>query len=110
MKLTRLFITVLTLSLMAAVPLSAAEFSQTLEAQLEKADPQEMVSAIVILESPIDIRALDWRLHDEKASLQRRHEQVISALKYNAESTQPVVKDEFDLEVAKGEMTGYTAY
>ena len=67
------------MSLIAAASLSAAEFSPALDTQLEKADSQDLISAIVILESPVDIRALDWRLHDEKATLQRRHEQVISA-------------------------------
>ncbi|MBL0060797.1 MAG: hypothetical protein IPP40_04725 [bacterium] len=43
-----------------------AEFSPELEFELEQAKSDEFVSAIVILESPIDIRTLDFRLHEEK--------------------------------------------
>ncbi len=88
----------------------AAEFSPALEAELAKAADSELVSAIVILESPVDIRALDWKLHVEKADLPTRHREVITALQFNAESTQPAFVAEFDEAIALGKMTGYTAY
>ena len=89
---------------------TAAEFSPTLDYQLNQAKPGEFVSAIVILESPIDIRALDQRLHVEKATKARRHAEVLSALHYNADQTQPRIKAEFDQAVAEGKMQGYTPY
>ena len=39
-----------------------AEFSPSLQAQLQLKKPVDPISAIVIFESPIDIRALDMRL------------------------------------------------
>ncbi|HEY3295688.1 MAG TPA: carboxypeptidase regulatory-like domain-containing protein [bacterium] len=90
--------------------LMAAEFSPTLEYELSKAHNTDFVSAIVILESPIDIRALDERLHVEKASKLKRHTDVLAALHYNAESTQPKIRAEFDQAISDGVMQGYTPY
>lgn len=88
----------------------AAEFSPELEAGLRAAGDKEFVSAIVILESPIDIRTLDLRLHDEGADLARRHSEVINALQYNAQMTQPKFKAEFGDAITSGDMEGFTAY
>jgi len=88
----------------------AAEFSPALEYELEKAQGKEFVSAIVILESPIDIMALDFALHARKAPLAERHLEVIEALKYNAAQTQPAFRNELEAQKQLGELTGYTAY
>ncbi|MDD5088493.1 MAG: hypothetical protein PHI18_06820, partial [bacterium] len=60
----------LALCLMAAAlfagNLQAAEFSPALEAELAAKSGSEFVSAIVFLESPLDIRALDARLHEQR--------------------------------------------
>ena len=88
----------------------AAEFSPALQYELDKAQGANLVSAIVILESPIDIRVLDQRLHVEKATKARRHTEVLAALHYNADQTQPKVRAEFDQAVADGVMKGYTPY
>ncbi|HEY3295838.1 MAG TPA: S8 family serine peptidase [bacterium] len=97
-------------ALAAATDISAAEFSPLLDRELSKATSGDFVSAIVILESPIDIRALDERLHVEKASKLKRHTDVLAALHYNAESTQPKIRAEFDQAISNGVMQGYTAY
>lgn len=88
----------------------AAEFSPTLEYELTHAGAGEFVSAIIILESPVDIRVLDERLHADGASLARRHQEVLNALHYNADMTQPEFQKELDIEMSKGRMEGYTAY
>ncbi len=88
----------------------AAEFSPTLDYQLEKSESGEFVSAIVILESPIDIMNLDFQLHTRRASLAERHTEVISALKYNASQTQPAFQAELDAAKAESRVKGYTAY
>jgi len=89
---------------------AAAEFSPAVEYQIKQAAPGEFVSAIIILESPLDIRALDQRLHEERAPLARRHREVIAALKYNASDTQPEFLSELDEAKARGEVRGYTSY
>lgn len=88
----------------------AAEISPALEDQLAKAGPDDFVSAIVILESPIDIMNLDFALHARKATLAERHREVIESLKYNAAQTQPAFKAELDAAKALGVVKGYTAY
>ncbi|MFZ5433710.1 MAG: carboxypeptidase regulatory-like domain-containing protein, partial [Calditrichota bacterium] len=88
----------------------AAEFSPALESELMSKKDAEFVSAIVILESPIDIRALDDRLHIQKASRVERYREVIEALHYNADVTQPAIRSEFDKAIDEGRMKGYTAY
>ncbi|MDD5087830.1 MAG: hypothetical protein PHI18_03405, partial [bacterium] len=50
----------------AALSALAAEFSPALEAELAAKSGSEFVSAIVFLESPLDIRALDARLHEQR--------------------------------------------
>lgn len=80
----------------------AAEFSPVLEEQLTSRAAGDLVSAIVILESPIDIRALDARLHDERANLARRHREIWDALHYNAETTQPQFAAELNAATAQG--------
>ena len=80
---SRFFATCVVILLLAACAV-AAEFSPALEAQLAEKSANELVSAIVILESPIDIRALDAKLHAEKASRVERYRTVVEALHYNA--------------------------
>ena len=96
--------------LIAASSLFAAEFSPALDFELDKAAAKDKVSAIVILESPIDIMALDFSLHARKATLAERHREVIEALKYNAAQTQPAFQSELDELQRTGDLTGYTAY
>lgn len=88
----------------------AAEFSPALEYELDKASAKDKISAIVILESPIDIMTLDFSLHARNATLAERHREVIEALKYNAEQTQPAFRSELDELQNSGDLTGYTAY
>lgn len=90
--------------------LLAAEFSPALEEELRLKSSDEAVSFIMILESPIDIRALDDRLHAERATLAERHLQVIEALKYNADMTQPQIAAELDDMQKDGTVRGYSAY
>ena len=90
--------------------LDAAEFSPTLEFQLAQSGSKDFVSAIIILQSPIDIRALDDQLHHRKATKAERHKEVIEALWYNADMTQPAFRVELDQAKQQGELEGYTAY
>jgi len=88
----------------------AAEFSSALEAELSAKSGSEFVSAIVFLESPVDIRALDAKLHEDKADRVTRYRTVMEALHYNADQTQPAFRAEFDRAMSDGRMTGYTAH
>ncbi len=102
---------VVLVTMLAAVPAaSAAEFSATLDDQLNRAGAKDMVGALVILPNAIDIQALDDMLHMQQASKAERKVKVLQALRYNAEQTQPRFRAEFDEAIANGAMEGYTAY
>ena len=94
----------------AYLPVEAAEFTPQLEAELRDLSGDEMISVIVILESPVDIRQLDDRLHKEGATLARRHKEIIDALRYNADVTQPSFRAELEEARAQGQLTGYSSY
>ncbi len=100
----------LTLLILWITGANAAEFSQTLDNQLAAAKAGDFVSAIIILESPIDIMNLDFQLHARKATLAERHQEVLAALKYNAAQTQPALQAELDAAKSAGILRGYTAY
>jgi hypothetical protein len=87
-----------------------AEFSPALDEQLSQAGGSDVVGAIVILESPIDIQALDNRLHAEKAGRLARQKEVLNALHYNAEMTQPKFVAEFEQGKAAGVIKQYEAF
>lgn len=88
----------------------AAEFSPALDYELNFAKSDQKVSAIVILESPVDIRTLDFRLHDSGADIAQRNLEVLAALHYNAESTQPAFEAELRQAMSQKHVEGYTAY
>ncbi|MBI5058221.1 carboxypeptidase regulatory-like domain-containing protein [candidate division KSB1 bacterium] len=88
----------------------AAEFSPELDSQLSSRGADDWVSAIVVLESPLDIRALDERLHAEQAPLAKRHREVLEALRYNAATTQPAFLRELEAAKSTGDVIGFTTY
>lgn len=88
----------------------AAELSPNFEWQLNQARTNEFVSGIVILESPMDIRALDLMLHARKAGRAERYRAVYNALQENARQTQPKFETELKDAELLGLVRGYTAY
>lgn len=89
---------------------NAADVSPTLDYLLNQAAADEYVSGIVILESPVDIAALDLTLHARKAPLAERYDEVYHALRYNANQTQPKFQAELDAAIVSGLVKGYKAY
>jgi hypothetical protein len=88
----------------------AAEFTPALDEELAQANATDVVSAVVILESPIDIQALDNRLHVEKAGKADRHREVMNALHYNADMTQPKFRAELEQGISNGTVKQYEAF
>ncbi|MCC6477270.1 S8 family serine peptidase, partial [bacterium] len=109
MKIRPQFVFIL-LTLCLCPVLMAAEFSTELERQMEAAKNTDFVSAIVILESPVDIQTLDIALHARRATLAERHKEVLAALKYNVEQTQPAYLKELESEMEAGRVKGFTPY
>lgn len=90
--------------------LYAAEFSQAIDDELAQAKEQDFISALVFLPNAIDIRTLDFTLHERRASLADRNREVIESLLYNAAQNQPAFQAELDVELGKGTVKGYTSY
>lgn len=90
--------------------LYAAEFSQAIDDELAQAKEQDFISALVFLPNAIDIRTLDFTLHQRRVSLADRNREVIESLLYNAAQNQPAFQAELDVELGKGTVKGYTSY
>ncbi|MCB9365867.1 MAG: S8 family serine peptidase [Calditrichaeota bacterium] len=86
----------------------AAEVSPVLAFQLKNAQADEYVPAIVLLESPLDIAALDQSLHERGASYSERYDAVYSALQYNVRQTQPHFVAELESAKRAGLVRGWT--
>ncbi|MCB9365873.1 MAG: S8 family serine peptidase [Calditrichaeota bacterium] len=88
----------------------AAEFSSAIEDELKNSGKDEFISTLIFLPNAVDIRTLDFALHDRGATIAQRNREVLEALKYNAEQNQPAFKAELDFAESKGDVRGYTAY
>ncbi|MBK6767246.1 MAG: hypothetical protein IPG71_13420 [bacterium] len=84
--------------------------SPAFEHKLRHAGAEEYVSGIVLLETAIDIFALDQALHSKRATPAERYGEVYAALRYNAEQAQPRFRGELDAGVGSGLVRGYQAY
>lgn len=88
----------------------AAEVSPNFDLELGLATKDQFVSGIIILESPIDVRALDLALHARGAKRAERYNEVYNALRHNARMTQPKFQEELEAGIASGLVKGFTAY
>jgi hypothetical protein len=100
----------LTLSLVFATTLSAANIDPLFKEQLLAAKPTEQFSIIARLNNPHNIQKLDQDLHARRAPLAERHLQVIEALKANAAETQGPIVQRLDAMKKLGLVRGYHAY
>jgi subtilisin family serine protease len=88
----------------------AGEIEPNFAAYLETLSDDDFASAIVYLQDRPDIKALDNTLHVEMATMEERHQRVITALKQAAERSQPLFLDYLDGAVAASTVKGYTPY
>ncbi len=75
--------------LSAAGTLRAGEIDSELAVQLEQADPNEVISALIYLNDRVDPSALTQQMDAHKALLAERHETIVRALQQKAQATQP---------------------
>jgi len=80
------------------------------EEKLSNMDPQDIVSAIVMMAQQTNIDSLDDYLESIGASRQLRHETVVNNLKDMAQSTQPPFLDYLDQQIAAGSVTEYKSF
>lgn len=85
----------LALLLISSTGFSQVEISSRLQDALNRAGQDDYLQVIVLLRSQVDLATLDQQLYTEKASLQQRAYQVITALQQNAERTQGELNNYF---------------
>lgn len=104
----------LMLSGLALVALSGAVLAGGLTPAMEtylaaKADG-DLVHTLLLLEDRLDVKALDWQLHDEGASFADRHRIVITRLQEHAAATQASLLADLEVRRQLGEIESYEPY
>jgi bacillopeptidase F len=89
---------------------SAGQIEQGFAEYLRALSPDELVSAIVILEDQADVQSLNTSLKGERATRANRHQRVISALKTAASRSQGEIINYLDTKKGEGSVRGYTPY
>ncbi len=98
------------LLLLASVITAQVEVSTRLQQALQKAKADEYVYGFIYLKDQVDINALDAKLYQEKATLQRRAYEVITALQQKANETQQIFIDQFNRKTETGEIFSYQRF
>ncbi|MCP3869984.1 MAG: S8 family serine peptidase [Gammaproteobacteria bacterium] len=70
----------------------------------------EIVKVLVVMSDQADIRALNWELHDSKASMELRHHTVMETLRNQAKRSQGELLDSLEANKAAGGILGYTPH
>ncbi|BDQ01796.1 S8 family serine peptidase [Ignavibacterium sp.] len=93
-----------------ATSLAQVEVSSRLQEAIQKAGPDDYVRALVLLRDQVDLLALDQRLYHEKATLERRAYEVITALQRKAQETQPNLLNYLQAKESAGEVFQYQSF
>ena len=88
----------------------AGEIEPNFEAYLGTLSDDDFASAIVYLKDRPNIRALDYTLRAEKATMNVRHERVLNALQQAVDRSQPVLRGYLNGKIQSGTVEGYTPY
>ena len=68
------------------------------------------IKVLVVMKDQVDVRSLDWELHDTKASMETRHRVVVEELQKAAHISQRDLLADLDAKAASGEVRGYTPH
>ncbi|GMU96789.1 S8 family serine peptidase [Ignavibacterium album] len=93
-----------------ATSLAQVEVSSRLQQAIQEAGPDDYVRALVLLRDQVDLLALDQRLYHEKATLERRAYEVITALQRKAQETQPNLLNYLQTKESAGEVFQYQSF
>ena len=90
--------------------IAQVEVSSRLQDAIQKAGPDDYIRALVLLRDQVDLLALDQRLYHEKATLERRAYEVITALQRKAQETQPNLLNYLQAKESVGEVFQYQSF
>ncbi len=105
-----LFITLNFFVILMAGIAHAGFIAPGLESQLKSMEKSDVVKVLVVMDQQADIRALDWDLHNSKASMNVRHETVLNTLQIQAKTSQSKLLSDLENNKASGAILGYTSH
>ncbi len=88
----------------------AGTLSPKMEAYLASRADGESVSALLLMSDRLDVKALDWELHEANTPLAERHYTVITTLQEDARRAQASLLNELDIRVQRGEIESYESF
>ncbi len=101
---------ILFIFLISTVIFGQVEVSTRLQQALQNAKADEYVYGFIYLKDQVDINSLDTKLYKEKASLQQRAFEVITALQQKANETQQPFISQFESKTESGEIFSYQRF
>jgi subtilisin family serine protease len=98
------------LVLLCAAAAQAGYLTPGLESQISGKSGDEFVKVLVVLNEQVDFRAMDWELHDAKATIDVRHRVVMESLQEQARKSQGDLLASLEANKASGGIKGYTPH
>ena len=109
MTLRKISLALLALLAFAAAA-TAGVIAPGLEAQLERADDDTPIKAMVFMRDRVDVTSLDLQLHLEKATLATRHQRVLNELQDVARTSQAALLADLSADKRAGRVLGYAPH
>jgi len=98
------------LVLMTAGIAQAGFISPGLETQLSTLQNEDVIKVLVVMSQQADIRALDWELHDNKATMEVRHHTVMETLRNQSKTSQTALLADLEANKTGGAILGFTSH
>jgi len=105
----RIFLTGMLVMLLAGTAF-AGTLSPNMEAYLADKEDGAPVMALLMMNDRLDIKALDWELHEARTSLAERHYTVITSLQQDAQRAQASLLADLETMVRLGEIESYEPF
>ncbi len=96
--------------LLTALSASAGVVSPGLERQMASMADDDQLVVLVVLKEQADVRAMNWELHDAKATRAQRHAAVVDALQSVAKTTQGALLADLSAKAASGQVRAFRPY
>jgi bacillopeptidase F len=103
-------ILILAFVLTSTFAFAQVEISSRLQEALNRAGQNDYLQVIVLLRSQVDLATMNQQLYTQKATLQQRAYQVITALQQNAENTQGELNNYFASKYESADVYSYKSF
>jgi len=89
---------------------AAGTVSPGLEAQMRSLVGSDEIKVLVVMKDQVDVKSLNWALHDAKTTRQARHKTVLDALQATARHSQDGLLADLGAKTTAGSVRGYTPH